>query len=90
MQITFFKSRFCPRCAIARHYLYKLAENDPTLDIHEIDVLLHPLQTFQQKIRMIPAIKKEQRILSGLILTQQQIDAFLNAEKTEDALHTYF
>jgi len=37
--------------------LTKLKKQYPHLDIQEVDVIAHPMQTIKNKIKMIPALK---------------------------------
>ncbi len=75
-KITFFKSGICPRCFMAARELKNLKKKYPDLEIVEIDILLHPLLTLKNNIRMVPALKGGSLILSGLFLSRKQINRF--------------
>ena len=66
---------------MAAKFLHEMAADDDTLSILEIDILSHPLQTWQAGIRMIPAIRIEKRTLSGLYLTRKKIIHFVYNEE---------
>ena len=78
MHLLFYKSALCPRCAQARKSLYALASTHPEISIEEVDILSAPLRTWRDGIRMIPALKDGERVLSGLFLTRQAIADFLD------------
>jgi len=52
----------------------------PELRIHEIDVVAHPLLTWNQGIRIFPALKADDQILSGVILGQEEIRRFITEQ----------
>ncbi len=79
--ITLYKSALCPRCHMAAKYLHQLAEDDRSLQVIEVDVFLHPVDFLSQGIRLIPAIKTDDRWLHGVYLTRQKIEAFLYAQQ---------
>lgn len=80
-QITFYRSNLCPRCHLARKYLQQLAAADSSLRIEEIDALLSPRRAWLDGIRMIPAVKIGDQILSGLYLSKAAIAAFIARRK---------
>ncbi len=75
--ITLYKSALCPRCHMAAKYLHQLATGDRSLQITEVDVLVHPIEFLSQGIHLIPAIKIDDRWLHGVYLTRQKIEAFV-------------
>ena len=75
--ITLYGSALCPRCLMAKRSLNRLRQSEG-LEIKVVDVMRHPLQSSQAGIRMIPAIKAGDKILSGLYLSEKAIQAFLN------------
>ncbi|EKD35233.1 MAG: Glutaredoxin 2 [uncultured bacterium] len=79
--ITFYRSNLCPRCHLARKYLQQLASADSSLRIEEVDALLSPRQAWQDGIRMIPAVKIGDQILSGLYLSRDDIAAFIARQR---------
>jgi len=74
--ITFFKSGLWPRCLLVSRELKKLKIEYPQLEIEEIDVLLHPLTTLKNNIRMIPTLMIDRQILSGIFLSAKRIRNF--------------
>lgn len=80
-KITLYRSRLCPRCKMAGKHLHELQEELGTFTIDEVDILTNPSRTWQAGIRMIPALKTDNRVLSGLYLTKQAIRAFVTGEK---------
>ncbi len=58
--------------------LNKLYSEFPGLQVEKIDVLVHPRRTLAAGVRMIPALKAGNRMLSGLFLTSAEIRKFLS------------
>ncbi|MGB3221917.1 MAG: hypothetical protein WBB23_03870 [Desulforhopalus sp.] len=77
MLITFYKSAFCPRCYFARKYLREIAASNPEIQVLEVDVLTAPQQSWRNGIRMIPALKINERVLSALFISKKDIIAFI-------------
>jgi glutaredoxin len=80
MKITFYHSPLCPRCRAARKNLLGILENRREIEFEEIDVLCHPLKTLSDGIRIFPALKFEERVLSGFFLSKEKIRSFLNQD----------
>lgn len=78
MSLVFYKSALCPRCHAARKTLQRLAAADPALSIEEVDILGSPLRAWRDGIRMIPALKDGNRLLSGIFLSESAIRRFLH------------
>ena len=57
--------------------LTKLREQYPHVKVEEKDVVLHPAQAWNDGIRMIPALKSGDKILSGIFLSDEQITNFI-------------
>ncbi|WP_163339675.1 hypothetical protein [Desulfopila sp. IMCC35008] len=81
MQIIFYKSSLCPRCRRAGHHLSELLNEYSDHELEIVDILNNPLRSWQDGIRMIPAITAGNRKLSGLYLTRQNISDFLAQTK---------
>ena len=75
--ITFYRSKICPRCYIVGKYLQQFTSDDPAIDIEEVDVLSSPRRAWQDGIKMIPALKKGDQVLSGLFLSKNAIADFI-------------
>ena len=56
--------------------LKKLSKDFPDIEVERIDILNHPLQTWKDGIRMIPALKDGDRILSGILPGKEDIRRF--------------
>ncbi len=84
LHIEFYRSAFCPRCIQVRKILARLQTHYPFLVINEIDVLLHPVQSWNNKIRMIPALKTGKTILSAFTINESQLIDFIESSLTED------
>ncbi len=52
-------------------------EEFPSVEVEKIDVITHPGKAWNDKIRMIPALKTGQDILSGILLSEEQIRNFI-------------
>ena len=77
MLIILYRTKLCPRCFLARKYLTELTRDNPNLQIEEREVFFSPLKAGKEGVRMIPAIKVGEQVLSGAILTRRQIRSFL-------------
>lgn len=76
-EIVFFKSSLCPRCLLASRVLARLQKQYPQLRVRQIDVLLHPVQTVQNGILMIPALKAGDETLTMLLPRADEITSFV-------------
>ena len=77
MTIILYRTRLCPRCYMAKKHLLELTSDHPQLVVEEREVLLDPMGIGREGIRMIPAIRIGDRVLSGLYLTRDGIADFL-------------
>ena len=77
MLIIFYKSKLCPRCFIAGKHLQAVCANDPHIQIEEVELLTSPLRTWRDGIRMVPALKVGDTILSGIYLSHEVITDFV-------------
>lgn len=82
MKVTFYKSFLCPRCHMAGKHLRKIAAQDPSLEITEIDVTATPLKCLRNGTLAIPALHVEGKILKGVYLSKKQIEDFLKQFNT--------
>lgn len=81
MKITLYKSSLCPRCHFARKSLEQLAAARLDVELEVVDILSSPRRALQDGVRMIPAIKSGERLLSGIYLNRTSIAAFLDAAR---------
>ncbi len=77
MHIIFYKSKCCPRCFLAKQHLLAICSKKPHLQIEEVEVLTSPLRTWQEGIKMVPALKVGDAVLSGLYLSRKSITDFV-------------
>lgn len=82
MHITFYRSALCPRCHIAKRYLFGITSKIPGITVENVDIATAPLRTWKDGIRMIPAIKIDSRILSGVLLSRDNIADFIAHRKS--------
>lgn len=61
--------------------LTKLEKENPGLEITKIDVVTHPFVTLKNGIRMFPALKHGNKILSGIFLSGKEIRQFIDKAK---------
>ncbi|GAB4345041.1 MAG: hypothetical protein Kow0089_21940 [Desulfobulbaceae bacterium] len=57
--------------------LTRLEKEDPELRITRIDVVAHPLIAWKNSIRMIPALRSGDRVLSGILPGEEEIRRFI-------------
>jgi hypothetical protein len=81
MHITLYKSILCPRCHLARKHLFEIAAGDPALEVDEIDILTAPRHSWNAGIRMIPALRINDHILSAMFLSKTAIADFIARHK---------
>lgn len=62
---------------MARRYLAELQQEDPSLEVEEIDILNSPRRSFRDGIRMIPAVRIGDQILGSVFLTKSHIAGFI-------------
>jgi len=55
-----------------------LQEQYPEMNIHKIDVIANPIRTWNDGIRMIPALKAGNKILSGILPGKKRIRDFVD------------
>ena len=82
MHIRFYKSALCPRCYFSQKYLLEIAEEHPDLRVEIIDVASAPRRSWSDGIRMIPALKIDEDVLSGLLLGRAEIADFISRHTT--------
>ena len=81
MRITLYKSMLCPRCHLAHKYIREITSDDPGINIEEIDIMAAPRQSWSDGVRMIPALKIDDHILSALFLSKVDIADFIAKHK---------
>jgi len=81
MQIVFYRSNLCPRCFLARKYLFEITATDPHVQIEEVDILGSPQRCLQDGIRMVPALVINRDKLSGVFLSKKKIKGFVDSHK---------
>lgn len=58
--------------------LTQLQKENSDLEIIKTDVVTNPLQVWENGIRMIPALKHGDKILSGIFLSKKEIKTFID------------
>lgn len=79
MLIILYKSSLCPRCYLAKKSLLKIAKENPDIHIQEVDILTSPATAWRDGIKMIPAIKIDEELLSSLYLSPRKIEDFVSS-----------
>jgi len=82
MLIKLYKSSLCPRCYLAKKSLLNLAAKNSEIHIKEIDILKAPKTVWRDGVKMIPAIKINEHILSSIYLSPQTIEDFISSYLT--------
>ena len=62
---------------MARKTLYELIANNPEIAVEEVDIATHPLRAWQDGVRFIPTLKSAGKTLTGILLSRQDIQAYL-------------
>lgn len=82
MKITFYRSALCPRCFVTHRILLEIIQGNKDMEVEEIDILSHPLKTWSDGIRIFPALKIDERILSGVFLGREKMESFINETRS--------
>lgn len=80
MIVNFYRTALCPRCKKAQLILQRLMPEYPKLELNTIEIATRPVETFRAGIRMIPALKCDAEILSGVMLSEERIREFLKCQ----------
>ena len=67
---------------MARRVIESIVKDHSDLEMNIVDVIASPVQSFKDGIRMIPAIKCDDRILSGIFLSRSSISSFIKKIRT--------
>jgi glutaredoxin len=78
MKITLYRSSLCPRCLFTRKILMEIIHRNKAIEVEEIDILAHPLKAWSDGVRIFPALKIGNRILSGVFLGREKMETFIN------------
>ncbi len=81
MHISLYKSSLCPRCYVTKKYLLELTAQHPEIRVEIIDVATEPRRSWNDGIRMIPALKIDGHILSAIFINRTDIANFINRHK---------
>jgi hypothetical protein len=77
IDITLYRSALCPRCHMARKTLYELIAGKADIHVEEVDIITNPLRTWKDGVRFIPTLKSGGRTLTGIFLSREVIQGFL-------------
>lgn len=77
MDIIFYRSRLCPRCFLVKRQLLTICKEHPQFQIEEVEILASPLRAFKDGVKMVPALKVGDDILSGIYLSKNKIIEFV-------------
>ena len=58
--------------------LTNIQRENPDLEVTRIDVVAHPLTAWKAGIRMFPALKAGDRVLSGILPGEAEIRRFID------------
>lgn len=77
MKLAFYNTKLCPRCAQVRKHLKHFLGSSLADYCIDIDVVKHPVKTWRDGIRMVPALRYQDAVLSGVMLSREQVRTFL-------------
>jgi glutaredoxin len=75
--ITLYRTALCPRCKKAEQTLQRLRPEYPDLKLDIVEIAVRPIESFRAGVRMIPALKCGDEILSAVFLDETRIRDFL-------------
>jgi glutaredoxin len=87
MMITLYRTALCPRCKKTEQTLHRLRSEYPDLKLDIVEIAARPIESFRAGVRMVPALKCGDEILSGVFLDETRIRDFLerhHAKANED------
>lgn len=62
---------------MARKTLYELINSNPEIAVEEVDIVTNPLRAWKDGVRFIPSLKSGGKDLTGVFLSRQKIQDFL-------------
>jgi glutaredoxin len=87
VKITLYRTALCPRCKKAEQTVQRLRSEYPDMKLNIVEIAARPIESFRAGVRMIPALKCGDEILSGVFLDETRIRDFLErhyAKANED------
>ncbi|MGC9519278.1 MAG: hypothetical protein ACP5FP_06440 [Desulfuromonadaceae bacterium] len=87
MMIMLYRTALCPRCKKAEQTVQRLRSEYPNLKLDIVEIAARPIESFRAGVRMIPALKCGDEILSGVFLNETRIRDFIerhHAKVNED------
>jgi glutaredoxin len=88
VKITLYRTALCPRCKKVEQTLHQMMPEFPDLDLDIVEVATRPIESFRAGVRMIPALKCEEEILSAVFLDETRIRDFLEQHHAKDNQNT--
>lgn len=67
---------------MADRALTKILKDYPDIKVEKIDIVTNPARAWNDGIRMIPALKSGNEILSGVLLNEDEIRTFVQKANT--------
>lgn len=77
MTIEFYHSVACPRCILAMSKLNDVLKNHPEITLEKIEVTTNIKKTWRAGVRLFPALKIGDDVLSGALLSKEKIELFI-------------
>jgi hypothetical protein len=62
---------------MARKTLYELIDSNPEIQVEEVDIVTNPLRAWKDGVRFIPTLKSGDKTLTGIFLSREDIQRFL-------------
>lgn len=81
MKVEFYKTSVCPRCILAVRELHKVLQDKPDIELETIEIGTNVYRAWKEGIRLFPALKIGDDILSGVLLSQEKIAQFLEQHR---------
>jgi len=63
---------------MARKALDELLKDRKNIELETVEIITNPLTALKNGIKMIPALQSGENTLSGIFLSRDQIEQFLN------------
>lgn len=77
--VTFYHSKFCPRCHLSGLWLTRALERHPHITVTKVELLTNRARARADGVTTIPALVAPGATLTGVVLTPARIERFLQS-----------
>ena len=77
--LTFYHSKFCPRCHLSGLWLKRALERHPYITVTKVELLTNMARARADGVTTIPTLVAQGERLKGVLLTPARIERFLES-----------